>query len=160
MGVTSYDNIWPSTGRRPEFFINRNTDICIASKLMPETHIALIQKFNPEDGGSMILRNVWILSHHHKASQPRRPGLERGCKKFSTSNVTRLCHDCMSIVNPIALGLEGPSSFERTREYVRILVGRSLIFNIILECLIFSASKIRESTIKWATIVSFLIHFI
>jgi hypothetical protein len=29
----------------------------------------------PEDGGTMVLRNVGILSHLYTASRPRRPGL-------------------------------------------------------------------------------------
>jgi hypothetical protein len=31
---------------------------------------------HPEDGGSMVLRNVCILPQHYTASQPWRPGLE------------------------------------------------------------------------------------
>jgi hypothetical protein len=36
----------------------------------------LIAKFHPEDGDSMVLRNVGILPHKYTALQPRRLRLE------------------------------------------------------------------------------------
>jgi hypothetical protein len=35
-----------------------------------------IWRYNPEDGGSMDLRNIGILPQHYTMSQPRRPRLE------------------------------------------------------------------------------------
>jgi hypothetical protein len=37
---------------------------------------SFVTSLHPEDGGSMVLRNVGILSQHNMESQPRRPQLE------------------------------------------------------------------------------------
>jgi hypothetical protein len=42
----------------------------------------------PEDGGSMELRNVGILSQHYTASQPRRPRLLKRRNLYASPNIT------------------------------------------------------------------------
>jgi hypothetical protein len=47
---------------------------------------------HPEDGGSMILRNVGILPHHYKISQPRRPLQPEDVCSIVLRNVSFLRH--------------------------------------------------------------------
>jgi hypothetical protein len=51
--------------------------------------------YHPEDGGSMILRNVYVLPHHYMLSQPRRLHLDvEGVSLFPPSLIPLCKHEC------------------------------------------------------------------
>jgi len=50
-----------------------------------------MRNLHPEDAGSMVLRNIGILPHHHTASQPRiqRPGTWKELQLFLSNLLQR-----------------------------------------------------------------------